>query len=234
MGITSKNHEKRFKAHLIIARSKKIKKGAIHRAIEKHGEDNFKLSLLQVCETFEELLEAEVKWIESLNTFGKNGYNETKGGEGTCGRKLKKEQKEFLRNIKLGTKHTEETKKLMSESRRGRIFTEEHRKNLSKAQTGSKNHRYGKTCTEEQKKKISESLMGEKNPFYGKKHSEKTKKLLSKKNTGRFEGEKNPAARKCRIRNVIYLTGKELRKKEKVSISKFYSMLKTGEIRYED
>jgi len=74
---------------------------ALYRAIRKHGPDAFDLSVLEECDTEEQLDEAEKRWIRELGTFGRE-YNMTEGGDG-----LK------------GYRHTEETKRRMSESRKG-------------------------------------------------------------------------------------------------------------------
>ena len=71
----SVNIEKRFSEH------KKAKDNyAIHRAIQKYGEDNFTYEIIEECKR-ENLSEREKYWINYYNTYY-NGYNETKGGEG--------------------------------------------------------------------------------------------------------------------------------------------------------
>lgn len=54
---------------------------AIHRAIRKYGLENFSFDVIEECET-EELNAREIYWIDYYQSFG-NGYNMTKGGEGT-------------------------------------------------------------------------------------------------------------------------------------------------------
>jgi group I intron endonuclease len=73
---------------------------ALYKAIRKYGAESFELSVLEECDTEEQLDIAERKWIRELGTYGRE-YNMTEGGDG-----LK------------GYKHTEETKHKMSESRR--------------------------------------------------------------------------------------------------------------------
>lgn len=49
--------------------------------MNKYGIDKFEITLLE--ESDDNLLEQrEVYWIEKLNTYGSNGYNATKGGDG--------------------------------------------------------------------------------------------------------------------------------------------------------
>lgn len=236
IGLTTKTSEKRFKEHLWVAETNdgNIKKNAIHRAIKKYGKDNFKLVVIEKCDTLNELFVSEKKWINHYKSFGPKGYNETAGGEGNPGWVMSEKRKDFLRKLRIGTKHSEEAKIKMSLSRKGKKFSEKHKKSLSEAQKGPKNHRYGKTFTAEQKTKRSKLLSGKLNPFYGKQHSTQTKQKLSEKNKGRFSGNKNPAARKCKINDKIYETGKELRLIEGINLNKFYSLLKKGIITYED
>lgn len=236
IGLTTKNSEKRFKEHLWIAKttSNKVKKNAIHAAIQKYGNENFKLTVLEKCKNFDELLISEKKWINHYDSFGENGYNETEGGEGSPGWIMSEDQKTHLRLLRLGSKHTKESKLKMSISRKGKLFSDSHKKNLSESQKGSKNHRYGKTISDKEKLIRSELFSGKLNPFYGKKHTENTKNILSQKNKGRFSGDKNPAARACKINDKTYKTGKELRLAEGITIGKFYSLMTKGIITYEN
>lgn len=52
----------------------------IHCAIRKHGINNFETTILEECETKEELNEREIYWIITLNTLCPNGYNIRSGG----------------------------------------------------------------------------------------------------------------------------------------------------------
>lgn len=234
--MTTKDSTKRFKAHLWIAETttKKVRKQKIHKAISKDGKENFRFTVLEKCDTFEELVLLEKKWISFHKSFGKHGYNLTDGGEGRVGWSMSDDQKNKLRTLRLGTQHSDDAKKKMSEARIGKGFSESHRKSLSKAQLGQKNHRYGRKHTEEEKQQIANTMMGELNHFYGKTHNDATKRKISERNKGRYSGANNPAARVCMIHGKRYATGKELREIEQIKLSKFYSLLKQGIIRYED
>ena len=59
--------------------------GYIGRAITKYGLENFKVEILEECETPEQLNEREIYWIAKLNTKAPNGYNLTEGGTGCTG-----------------------------------------------------------------------------------------------------------------------------------------------------
>ena len=116
---------------------------AICRAIKKYGLENFSYEVLEQIEE-SKLSEREIYWIKCFDTYN-NGYNLTKGGEGTRG---------FRHGF------TEEQKKKMSESNKGKtpwnkgkhgIYSEETRKKISEA---SKKYKH----TDEAKEKISKKL----------------------------------------------------------------------------
>lgn len=57
---------------------------AISKAIRKHGKSNFKVELIEHCETLEALDLREVYWISHYQSSKKKtGYNKTNGGQ--CG-----------------------------------------------------------------------------------------------------------------------------------------------------
>lgn len=78
VGQTKDTLFRRFSGHLSAA--KKGSTAIIHNAIRKYGKDAFEIELLQECHSFEELDEAERKWIAKLNTVAPNGYNIEVGG----------------------------------------------------------------------------------------------------------------------------------------------------------
>ena len=93
---TQPNPYDRWKQHLQLARNKdnlsennSAHSMAIIRAISKYGADKFKFRVLEEC-TDPKINDRETYWIERLNTYGKNGYNLTLGGEG-----VKKERKDW-------------------------------------------------------------------------------------------------------------------------------------------
>lgn len=51
----------------------------IYQAIRKYGEENFSITVLELCD-LEELDEKEIFWIKYYDSF-KNGYNATEGGQ---------------------------------------------------------------------------------------------------------------------------------------------------------
>lgn len=85
----------------------------LYRAFKKYGIENFSWGIL---DTFRDALskevkfkldELEVKYIEEYNSYGKTGYNQTKGGDaGVLGLKQTEETKEKLKI--LGERQTRE------------------------------------------------------------------------------------------------------------------------------
>jgi len=82
VGMTTSTFSKRFSSHM-----KCVRNGSnllIHRTIRKHGIPEVKI-IREGCSDINELREIEVAQIHLLNTLVPNGYNLTRGGEGTQG-----------------------------------------------------------------------------------------------------------------------------------------------------
>jgi group I intron endonuclease len=148
---------------------------AIRDAIKKYKIENFKIETIIQCNN-SELNDYEIHFIAHYDTFGKNGYNLTKGGDGNKGYKHTEESKRKIseaqkgkyigeKNHFYGKHHSEETRKKISEKHKGKILTEEHKRKLSEAGKGRKH-------SEESKKLMSEAQKG-------RKHTEETKRKLS-------------------------------------------------------
>lgn len=76
--------------HLHEAANGNKKKKPFYNAILKYGIDNFDYIVLEKASR-EKLPEREMYWIKKLNSFGKNGYNMTMGGDNPLGYKFPKE-----------------------------------------------------------------------------------------------------------------------------------------------
>lgn len=171
------------------------------RAINKYGKENFKVELLEECNSIEELDRQEIYWIKYYDAANSNNfYNLQSGGQKQrgSGYKVSEETKRKISNSITGRKLSEETKRKMSKVRKGKHhkpFSEETKKKISdsnklfyknnpeRKQVGNKNGMYGKHIPCKTKKLLSEKFSGEGNPFYGKKHSEETKKKISEGRT---------------------------------------------------
>lgn len=80
IGQTYLSLERRFASHVSSSKSKDIK---FYRAMQKYGSENFKIELLEDCDSQEELDNLEYKWICYYNSC-EEGYN-TKNSIGKCG-----------------------------------------------------------------------------------------------------------------------------------------------------
>lgn len=58
---------------------------ALHRAMRKYGRDAWAIEIVSRAATLAEINALEIAMIEAHGTFGKSGYNLTRGGDGTVG-----------------------------------------------------------------------------------------------------------------------------------------------------
>jgi hypothetical protein len=193
----------------------------IKMAIKKYGKKNFTKQILETCNSREELLLCEKKWIKDLNAVeSKEFYNVHEGGIGgdTTQYMSHSEIIEWKQNISKGkigkTKGiplSEENKKGISEGLKryyenggtaplqGKIRDEETKRKISESNKG-------KEFSEEHLINLKKSFKnrdynGEKNPFYGKGH------LIS--------GDKNPMFGKSFYDVWVEKYGKEVADKKK-------------------
>jgi group I intron endonuclease len=144
-----------------------------HLAIRKHGETSFQLEVMHSTEDPDELNRLECAAIKHHRSFKRDsGYNLTLGGEGAASGELNPmfgkthtaEVKQQLRNLKLGTTHSEATKAKISEANRGRrnrFFGKTHISDIALAgcRKGGLSH-LGKCRSLLTKEKISQALKG--------------------------------------------------------------------------
>lgn len=160
------------------------------KAINKYGEENFKVSILEECSSEEELDEKEEYWINFYDAVNNDEfYNLSKSGykRGVTGYKHSEESRnqisqslyEFYGNEELSRK----TKQRISEKSKGKNngfygkhHTEETRKKMSE------NWDYSEHFTPEVKKKISDSLKG-------RHHTEETKRKIGESQKGKIISE---------------------------------------------
>ena len=74
----------------------------LHTAIKKYGIQNFKIEILEVCSSLEELNKKEIEYIKNLNTLAPNGFNLNGGGNN---RSVISEETRKLLSIKLSGKN---------------------------------------------------------------------------------------------------------------------------------
>jgi group I intron endonuclease len=182
VGITKFSIEERFSQH--------IKRGfLLTEAIQKYGQKNFSVKIIEEVESTERAYELEIFYIKEYNTKVPHGYNLTDGGDGIFGWEASEEyRQECSERLKLlhkekkvgmyGKTHSEETKNKMSDASKGKAkpwLVGVKKSEETKEKIRQKN--LGKNLSEETRKKISENhhdISGKNNPMYGKTHSPET------------------------------------------------------------
>ena len=99
VGQTVRSLNRRLHEHIFLDHS------VIHRAIDKYGWQNFKVSVLEECSTQEDLNEREIYYIKKFDCMTPNGYNVVSGGNSTSGYKHTEAHKQRLREINSGPKN---------------------------------------------------------------------------------------------------------------------------------
>jgi len=160
-------------------------------AIRKYGKDGFEIVTLEEgIQTQEELDSRESYYIDYYNTFSKNGYNMTTGGQGSPGAKRSESAKKAI------SKHNPRYWK-------GKNLTDECKAKISQTLTG-------KVQSEETKAKRAESL--KKAWAEGRhkdKHSEESKRLISKNNKMK---KKVRCIETCEVFDSITLASKSIKR----------------------
>ena len=148
----------------------------LYRAIEKYGIDNFEKTILEVCETLEQVSFLEKLYIKFYRLSGKCKYNIHDGGFGGW---------DYVNKNGLNRYKSDDARKNMSKARKGKepwnkgksgIYSEETLHKIRMANTGKKQseetkekrrmlmqgnkYNLGKTRSEEDKRKRSESRKG--------------------------------------------------------------------------
>lgn len=144
IGKTTRPINKRWNSHKSVA-LKKVSNNHFHNAIRKYGHTNFKIEVVIDNVPIEELDALEVKYIEIENSF-LDGYNSTKGGEGTSGYTLSPEHIEILKKVHKGNSYgkgwkptTEQLAKL-SAAHKGKKLSASAKEKLSIMRQGLKHH----------------------------------------------------------------------------------------------
>ena len=83
IGKTTNTVEERFNEHCRDSQKKRCNKRPLYDAFNKYGIENFKIEEIEYVEDNSKLSEREIYWIQELQTYGRNGYNATKGGDGS-------------------------------------------------------------------------------------------------------------------------------------------------------
>ena len=83
VGKTTYSITKRFQEHCKDSKKERCERRPLYNAMNKYGIENFVVEELIECPN-DELDSYEKMYIEKLQTYGHNGYNATKGGDGKC------------------------------------------------------------------------------------------------------------------------------------------------------
>ena len=165
VGMTTMTLERRVAGHF--GSASKDSRMYVLRAIAKYGKDVFKSSVLQECETFEELITAEKFWIAKLNTMDHAiGYNLTLGGEGTPGHVVSEKTRDIMRELHKRENLSFKTITLLAQAAKIRYFQGHGALMRSKRKRGKDHFFFGKAfgrtgpLSEETKKKISLARSG--------------------------------------------------------------------------
>lgn len=164
---------------------------ALWNAINKYGWDNFKVEMIEECQSLEELNNREAYWTKFYNAVESDEfYNLVEGGNqpgfsDELRIKLRKNHVDFSgsNNPMYGRHHSEETRKKMRISGRGKHSVIAGSNHPFYGKFGKDNPNYGKKRTNETKRRMSEAY------DYNKHNSEETRKRMSasaKKRTGKI------------------------------------------------
>ena len=98
VGKTTSTIEERWKEHRQDYKKERCDKRPLYDAFSKYGIENFKIECLEEIKDESILSDREIYWINELGTYGKGGYNATKGGDG----KILYDHNEILELYNLG------------------------------------------------------------------------------------------------------------------------------------
>lgn len=98
VGKTTLTIEDRWKKHCQDSYKNRCEKRPLYNAFNKYGIENFKIEEIEYIEDDTLLSDREIYWIKQLETYGHNGYNATKGGDG----KILYDYKEIIELYNLG------------------------------------------------------------------------------------------------------------------------------------
>lgn len=181
----------------------------LKQAIAYYGRDKFKVRLVEICNSREELNEREIFWIADLRDRlpSKMIYNIAIGGGVIfSGESFSDEHKNNLSKSHLGKKVSKDTRLKISKSVKGRKLSKEWRNKIS---AGNK----GKVISEKQKSRISKANKGKTPWNKGKSriYSEETRRKMSEAKRGKSSWNKGMhASEESRIKNRQSHLGKKV------------------------
>ena len=108
VGKTTQSLEERFRQHCQDSHKERCNKRPLYNAMNKYGIENFIIEGLEKVEDESNLSEREIYWIQELQTYGRNGYNATKGGDG----KILYDYNEIIELYNLGYNYSQISEKV--------------------------------------------------------------------------------------------------------------------------
>lgn len=165
------------------------------RAIKKYGKAAFEFTVLEVCETIDQLNDREVYWIKELNTLSPSGYNLKTGGKNSIPSEETKLKMSLAGKNKL---FSDVTKLKISLAKKGSIISDATKAKLFAANKG-------KIASEESRKRMS--LAGK-----GRIFSDEHKLKISLANKGKIKSDEHRAK--------LSAAGKEFYLKQKLEADK--------------
>lgn len=197
----------------------------IRAAINKYGKDAFEKTILEVCNTREELNKKEIEYIEKYDSVA-TGYNISTGGNGgNLGETVNKKISETVKRLWKSGHYdsvdwsnkppvSEKTRHLLSIANLGRPgpwkdkkLSEEHRKNIGIGSRNAfmreevKNNFLRAIRSDEHRKKLSESLRG-KTPWNKDKTSVYSKDTLEKMSNSAKNRKIDPETEEMRRQKI--------------------------------
>lgn len=113
--------------------------GIFCRATRKYGFENFDWTILEYCDSKEEMNDMEFHYIKQYNSLTPDGYNLTLGGEGSLGCKPSLDSRLKMKKSSLGFKHTEEYKKRIT-GKGNYFYGKKHSKAAKEKMRGVRKH----------------------------------------------------------------------------------------------
>jgi group I intron endonuclease len=182
---SSVNIKLRWYRHQLTLSKGSHKNPYLQNAYLKYGKDNFKLEILEFCET-NKLIEKEQFYIDMHDAINK-GYNICPFAYATTG---------------IRYKQTEEHKRKIGLKSKGRKMSDEQKKKLSIIHTGTK-------LSQEHKQKISQSLLG--NTYnLGKKASLETRSKMSFAHQNISDDTRQKLSNARKLREISPETGRKI------------------------
>lgn len=180
-------------------------------ALRKYGRGNVIWVTLHKSILHSELNKLEIITIAEYNSYNE-GYNSTKGGDGTVGIIVSSETKAKISATLKGHVKSKETCAKLSASLRGHKMLESTKASLLIANTG-------RVISKETRLKKSISMKGKPSPMKGRRHKDSSKIKIS----NAVSGESNPSA-KLNWTKVSEIRALHIKGHKNIDISKTYNV----------